>query len=207
MLVVMNSSSNYRHIMKLCVCNVDRYDCMMGHCNNCLDLSVLKSFLRKKLLKIIDPDEIKEESKFDDFIENLVGKFGKFGELMKHHYIAKKQAEFFKQLKENLHLGSVIMLDFADHYSFLVQDAARGFHWNNSQATIHPFMIYYVDGSGKLAHKSYVCINDHKTHGTITVYSFLKHSHERYVSKEFLFCTKCSISVMGHQHNIRTSKA
>ena len=102
MLVVMNSSSNYRHIMKLCVCNVDRYDCMMGHCNNCLDLSVLKSFLRKKLLKIIDPDEIKEESKFDDFIENLVGKFG---ELMKHHYVAKKQAEFFKQLKENLQFG------------------------------------------------------------------------------------------------------
>ena len=51
------------------------------------DLSVLRSFLRKELLKIIDPDEtiqfnqwvstdrsqlVKEESEFDDFIEDLV---------------------------------------------------------------------------------------------------------------------------------------
>ena len=73
---------------------------------------------------------------------------GKFGKLTKHHYVAKKQAEFLKQMKENLKFGeSVIVSDFAENYSFLVQDAAQGFHWNNSQATIHPFVIYYVDGS------------------------------------------------------------
>ena len=79
-------------------------------------------------------------------------------------------------MREKLNFGkSVIMLDFAENYSFLVQDAAQGFHWNNAQATIHPFVIYYADGSGKLAHKSYLCISDHKTHDTITLYSFLKH--------------------------------
>ena len=90
---------------------------------------------------------------------------------MKHHYVVKKQAEIFKQLKENLQFGEcVTVLDFAENYSFLVQDAAQGFHWNNLQATIHPFAIYYLDGSGKLAHKSYTCISDHKTHdGTSTV--------------------------------------
>ena len=62
----------------------------------------------------------------DDFMENLVGKFGK---LTKHHYVAKKQAEFFKQLKENLQFGEcVIVLDFGENYSFLVQDAVQGFH-------------------------------------------------------------------------------
>ena len=89
MLVAMNSSSNYRQMMKLCVCDVDKNDCMMGHCDNGPDLSVLKSFLRNELLKIINPDEtiqfsqwvstdrsqlVKEESEFDNFIENLVGK-------------------------------------------------------------------------------------------------------------------------------------
>ena len=79
-------------------------------------------------------------------------------------------------MKENLNFGNpVIVLDFAENYSFLIQDAAQGFHWKNSKATIHPFVIYYVDGSGKLAHKSYLCISDHKTHDTITVYRFLKH--------------------------------
>ena len=38
---------------------------------------------------------------------------GKFRKLMKHHYVAKKQAEFLKQMKENLKFGeSVIVLDF-----------------------------------------------------------------------------------------------
>ena len=119
---------------------------------------------------------MEEESEFDDFIENFVRKFGKLPE---HHYVAKKQAVFFKQLKENLQFWEcVIVLDFAKNYSFSIQDAAQGFHWNNSQATIHPFVIYYVDGSGKLAHKYYACISDHKIHKTITVYSFLKYFYE-----------------------------
>ena len=119
---------------------------------------------------------MEEESEFDDFIENFVRKFGKLPE---HHYVAKKQAVFFKQLKENLQFWEcVIVLDFAKNYSFSIQDAAQGFHWNNLQATIHPFVIYYVDGSGKLAHKYYACISDHKIHKTITVYSFLKYFYE-----------------------------
>ena len=93
--------------MKLCVPDVDKKDCMMGHCANYLDLSVLKSFLRNEL-KIINSDEtiqfsqwvstdrsqlVKEESEFDDFIENLVGKFLK---LAKYHYVAK-QTEFLNR--------------------------------------------------------------------------------------------------------------
>ena len=173
MLVAMNSSSNYRQIIKLCVCDVDKYDCMMGHCDNCLDLSLLKVIFEKRVVKNNwstwdNPDEtiqwvsndrsqlVEVENEFDDSIESLVGKFRK---LTKHHYIAKKQAEFFKQFKENLQFGEcVIVLDFAENYSFLIQDAAQGFHWSNSQSTIHSFVIYYVDGSAKLAHKSYACI-------------------------------------------------
>ena len=96
----------------------------MGHCDDCPDPSVLKSFLRNELLKTIDPDEtiqfstdksqlVKEESEFDDFTENLMGKFGK---LTQPHYVAKKQAEFFKHLKENLQFGEcVIVLDFLEN--------------------------------------------------------------------------------------------
>ena len=51
-------------------------------------------------------------------------------------------------------------------------------------------MIYYVDGCGKLPHKSYACVSDHKTHETITVYNFLKHFYEHNVSNEFPFLHK-----------------
>ena len=57
MLVAMNWSHNCRQIMEMCVFDVDSYDCMMGHCGDCPDPSVLKSFLRNELLKTIDPDE------------------------------------------------------------------------------------------------------------------------------------------------------
>ena len=54
----------------------------------------------------------------------------------------------------------VLFFDFAENYSFLVQDAAQRFHWNNSQATIHPL---------KVCHKSYACISNHVAHDTVTV--------------------------------------
>ena len=41
----------------MCVCDVDNYDCLMGHCDDCLDPSVLMSYLRNKLLKTNDPVE------------------------------------------------------------------------------------------------------------------------------------------------------
>ena len=58
-------------------------------------------------------------------------------------------------------------------FSFILQDAAQGFHWNNSQATLHPFVAYFVD-SGELCHPSYVIISDCLQHDTIAVYLFQK---------------------------------
>jgi hypothetical protein len=42
-----------------------------------------------------------------------------------------------------LHLGEfVVLCDFAENYSFILQDEAQGSHWNNAQATIHPLVVY-----------------------------------------------------------------
>ena len=67
-----------------------------------------------------------------------------------------------------------MICDFSENYSFLLQDAAQGFHWNNSQATIHPFVAYYKE-SGKLQHINYVIISDCLHHDTIAVHLFQKH--------------------------------
>ena len=67
----------------------------------------------------------------------------------------------------------VVIGDFSENYSFVLQDAAQGFHWNNSQATIHPFVAYYRE-SGKLEHVSYVIISDCLHHDTIAVHLFQK---------------------------------
>ena len=75
-----------------------------------------------------------------EFIDLVVRSYD---ELRKHHYIMKSQSAYLRELKDSLGTHTaVVLLDFAENYSFLVQDAVQGHHWDNSQATIHPFVIY-----------------------------------------------------------------
>ena len=100
---------------------------------------------------------------FYDFLDEICDQIRN---LTVHHFIAESQNKYFKYAKDNLFEGEcVTVLDFAKNYSFIVQDAVQGFHWNNSQATIHPFFIYYVNSEKSsqdlLDHLSIACISDH----------------------------------------------
>ena len=54
------------------------------------------------------------------------------------------QSSYLRSLKENIPQDTVIILsDFAENYSFVVQDAVQGHHWDNSQGIFHPFAVYH----------------------------------------------------------------
>lgn len=54
------------------------------------------------------------------------------------------QSECFNETKSNLTDGEfVIISGFSKNYSFILQDEAKGYHWRNVPATVHPFVIYY----------------------------------------------------------------
>ena len=90
--------------------------------------------------------------------------------LHQHSFIASQQAAFYNKCKTRLHPREcLVTVDFAENCIFIFQDAAQGFHWNNSQAIIHPFVAYFVD-SGELCHLSYVIISDCLHHDTTAVY-------------------------------------
>ena len=60
-----------------------------------------------------------------------------------------EQSTYFKNLKEEIQEGELVLVgDFSKNYSFVVQDAVQGFHWDNSQCTIHPFVAYYPSSDG-----------------------------------------------------------
>lgn len=62
---------------------------------------------------------------------------------MKHDFVARSQSEFFASAKANLADGEyLICLDFSENYAFKIQDAVQSYHWNNNQATLHPYVIY-----------------------------------------------------------------
>ena len=80
---------------------------------------------------------------------------------------------FYASHKATLKTGEfLVTADFSENYSFILQDAAQGFHWNNSQATLHPFVAYtYVD-SEEIHHVSYKVISDCLHHDTVAVHLF-----------------------------------
>ena len=93
---------------------------------------------------------------------------------MSHSFIATQQSGFFSECKSNLKPGEIVVsADFSENYAFVLQDAAQGFHWNNAQATIHPFVVYYKE-SGEEHHLSFVVISDCLIHDTVAVYLYQK---------------------------------
>ena len=77
-------------------------------------------------------------------------------------------------MKENLPTNNaVILLDFAENYSYIAQDAAQGYHWNNSQATLHPFVVYCRgEEDQQMKVINYCVLFDYLKHNASTVHSF-----------------------------------
>jgi hypothetical protein len=84
---------------------------------------------------------------------------------------------FLKELKCNLQSGQfVILCDFPDNYSFVLQDEAQVFHWNNAQTTIHQFIIYFKKSDAlNTEHKNLAMISDCLKHDPIFVHTFRRH--------------------------------
>lgn len=71
--------------------------------------------------------------------------------LTKPHFIAKCQSKYLKDMKLNIpQVECIVLLDFSEIYSFIVQDAIQGFHWENSQATVHPLVVYGRNSENQL---------------------------------------------------------
>ena len=138
----------------------------------------------------------------DNFVDSLCGKLEV---LVPHSFIARQQSSFQVHLKAGLQQGEfLVTADFSENYLFVLQDAAQGFHYN-SQATIHPFVAYYVK-SGELHHLSYVIISDCLHHDTVAVHLFQKCFIE-YLKKQFCFLPrKIFMLLMEQHHSIRIAK-
>ena len=39
----------------------------------------------------------------------------------------------------------LVVGDFAENLTFVMQNEVQSYHWNNAQATIHPFVCYWLE--------------------------------------------------------------
>jgi len=133
---------------------------------NCIEQITYKSWTltdRSLLETHVDPsDEFLQ--KFIDYLKRL----------LKHNFIAKSQSKFLSDCKAFCESGVFIVLcDFAENYSFVVQDAVQSFHWCNDQATIHPFVVYHKEND-KLLVDSFVVISESLHHDATAVHLYIK---------------------------------
>ena len=86
--------------------------------------------------------------------------------------VAKAPSTYVRELKDNLEQGTCVVLgDFGENYSFIIQDAAQGYHWDNTQETLYPFAVYHAK-DGETICTSVCMVSDHVKHDTITVHVF-----------------------------------
>ena len=69
----------------------------------------------------------------------------------------------------------IVVCDFSENYAFVVRNSIQGIHWNNNQATVHLFAIYYKNIDSEIRIKSFVIISEFLHHDTIAVRVFLKY--------------------------------
>ena len=175
---------SYKHLIALTMCNPSQPSCNLGTCEFCprteklmqamedifMDLSIDEiqycnwvSVDRTNLIQLVND----VPSFLDILNENLQ-------KLRTHHFIAKEQARFLDEKKNGLKEGEVVVQgDFAENYTFVVQDAIQGYHWTNDQATLHPF-VYYYKCQDTLTAGSFCIISDCLTHDTVAVHCFIK---------------------------------
>ena len=177
--------THYRHCLAAIMCNPPSIDCYMSNCKQCPGTNKLK----EKLQQIMDNnmiDNIQYQQwtttdrsnlittieQVDEFLEYFMEMLNK---LKQHDFIAKVQTNYVQDLKTNLKHGEVLVIaDFSENYTCIVQDAIQSYHWHASQATVHPFMCYYKDSDGQLLNRCYIIIAESTVHDTVSVHLFQK---------------------------------
>ena len=151
----MGINVTYKDLMAMIVCSLENRICMIHRCANCPGNEPLMNYLISALAESEEEIVFKQWESTDsyhlltqslsvnDFMELLVKSIDK---LTSHSYTAKCQARYLKQRKENLTEESIIILgDFAENYTFVVQDEIQSFHWSKISCTLHPIVIYYKE--------------------------------------------------------------
>lgn len=195
-----NTLQSYHDCLKCMICKEPTNDCYFGKCSKCPGAENLID----ELAKTFDENFIDEItyrqwthvdrttlqlmiSPVDEYLQKLKTSLEK---LLLHSFLVTKQNEFMKIKKEELKENEcIVVCDFSENYAFVLQNAAQGFHWNNNQATVHPFAIYYRNNYGNIQVKSLVIISECLHHDTIAVHVFQKHL-VNFLKKEFANISK-----------------
>ena len=76
----------------------------------------------------------------------------------------------------------IVLEDFAENFSFLVLDEIQGYHWNQSQCSLHPVVVY-ICSSDNLVESSLCILSEDLNHDVAFVYKVIKETVD-FIKKE-----------------------
>ena len=202
------------------MCDPPNRECMVHRCTNCPGTNTLCKFLEEEHSDI-DPDFqfhysqwqttgraslVTVTSTCEEYKDTLTSAINA---ITKHSFFAKCQANFLTAKKESLKANEVIVLgDFAENYQFLVQDEIQSYHWSKEYCTLHPLVVYFIDGDGNIQHNSLCFISDDNNHDTNFVYKiqtilvdYLKENLP-IMDKIYYFSDSCAEQYLNHKNFI-----
>ncbi|CAH0553075.1 unnamed protein product [Brassicogethes aeneus] len=153
-------SETYSDLIKTSVCDKSTSACFFSLCTYCpgvnciieklkflLDTHGIIEITYSQWINTDRSEIVGKTCKKEEFLDSLKQKWA---ELLRHDFLAKSQASYFTNKKEFVEAGEfIVCLDFAENYTFVVQNAIQSHHWSNTQATIHPYVVYYIDNDVK----------------------------------------------------------
>ena len=179
MLSAIGLEKSYHTPIEKIVCSRESKICMIHQCENCQGVENVEQFLHG-YLNPNDPNDLDDNNDADDAeeteiefkqwtmtdqteLKSIILPQNEFINLLVEKldnnmlFYCRSQASYLKQPKNMIGADEVIVLgDFAENYSFLVQDKIHGYHWNRNQLSLHPVAVY-IRSSDKLVESS-LCI-------------------------------------------------
>lgn len=182
-----NKIRNYKDCIQRLVCNPPAPSCFLRTCKMCPEIAAFKSELTEQFrtMGYSNADKIKFslwdstdrcqlksfEKPTNDFIDFFCKKLIN---LIPHNFIKQQQQEFIKDQKNILKPSEfLVMADFSENYSCVIQNEVQGYYYAKDQVTIHPFVVYYKSDDNSLHHLSFTIISDLLTHDSISVNLFI----------------------------------
>lgn len=182
--------SDYKCCIKKIICDTPTPACYLRKCVSChIGLDTFKSQLIHDFQQAgydSDSDKISfklweatDRCTIQSFEENVVDFVEYFCQklllLIPHDFIKREQQNYLNLLKLRIQLNEyIVMADFSENYSCIIQDEVQGYYYSKEQVTIHPFVVYYKTEDNSLEHLSLTIISDCLMHNSTSVNLFIK---------------------------------
>lgn len=185
-LMAWNVRLTYKDLIEVAVCDVNNIQCTLYGCEKCPGVAKIREVYEEEDHFYGDSITFKwwENRSSREYLETVTQPYEIFKntlfdliwDLRIHHFISKEQKRYLQHCKDNLKSNScILIMDFSENYSFVIQNSVQVFYYNNTQATIYPFTMYYkTEDCDDLKNKNFCIISDTKDHYAYTIHTFIQ---------------------------------